>query len=119
MSNRNNAKGGSGDFGYLSPSERDSKPIKGLDNGVLKRYGSTDPAAGANYGTRANINFPGLVARGANSSREGFSAITPNGVQKQGSGCDYNSNYRWGDNSGTEGERWNKNRDFDGDLSGN
>lgn len=118
MSNRNNAKGGSGDFGFLSPSEPSQKSIRGLDNGVLKRYGSTDVTEGYNLGNRSNINFPSLVARGENASSSQFCAVTPNGVQTQSNTGDRNSNYRWGD-IGNSGNRWNKNRDFDGDLSGN
>lgn len=117
MSNRNNSKGGSGDTGFVSPSEKNQSKIKGLDNGILNRRGDVDPCRGANYGTRANLDFPSMVARGENASNSQFSSVTPNGVQKQGTGEDRNSNYRWGD--GNSGNRWNKNRDFDGDMSGN
>jgi len=115
MANRNNNKGGSGDFSPIFPGERPAQKIKGLDNGVLERFGSTDPTVGYNIGKRSNINFPGLVARGANET--GFSSVTPNGVQKQNNTSDHNSDYRWGD--GTSGQRWNRNKNFDGDLSGN
>lgn len=116
MPKKNNIKQGSGSlvvgFTQYQPEDR---PIKGLDNGVLARYGSTDPASGSSYGERSNLNFPGAVAFGENPT--GFSSITPNGVQKQSDRHDCNSNYRWSD--GTSGNRWNKNRPWDGDLSGN
>lgn len=115
MANRNNNKGGSGDFSFVSPSEPSQSKIKGLDNGVLNRRGSTDPSDGSSYGERANINFPGLVARGENPA--GFQSFTPNGVQTQNATGDRNSDYKWGEGAG--GKRWSKNRDFDGDLSGN
>jgi hypothetical protein len=117
MANRNNFHGGTGDFGYLSPSEPSQPKIKGLDNGVIKdnRRGSTDPSVSSSYGERANLDFPRMLARGENAT--GFSAITPNGVQKQSEGEDFNSNYRWG--KGTDGQRWGKNRNYRGDMSGN
>jgi len=83
--------------------------------GVLNRRGSTDPAQGDSYGERSNLNFAGMVAKGNNPN--GFRSITPNGVQTQSEDGDYNSNYRWG--NGTDGQRWNQNRNFKGDMSGN
>lgn len=117
MTNKNNTKGGSGDFGFLSGNEPSQKTIKGLDNGVLNRKGSTDPSDGYNYGSRSNINFAGLVAKGENGSSSGFQAFTPNGVQTQSNNGDRNSDYKWGDGAG--GKRWSKNRDWEGDTSGN
>ena len=115
MANRNNNKGGSGDFGSLAPSEKSDARIKGLDNGVLSRRGSTDPAQGSSYGERANLNFPGMLAKGENPN--GFRSMTPNGVQTQSSDGDKNSDYKWGESA--LGNRWGKNRNWDGDMSGN
>ena len=119
MSNRNQNKGGSGDVAYDPYGQQTQKPIKGLDNGVLKRYGSTDPADGANYGTRANISFPGILARGENPG--GFRSITPNGVQEQSDNNDYNSqsNYKWGGQTASGGPRWGNSKGYKGDMSGN
>ena len=115
MTNRNNNKGGTGDFGFFSSNEPAAKKIKGLDNGVLNRYGSTNPADGSSLGERANLNFPSMVAGGDNPS--GFRSFTPNGVQTQEENGDRNSDYRWSESD--LGNRWGKNKPWGGDMSGN
>lgn len=115
MANRNNFKGGSGDAGFLSSGKKSSSKIKGLDNGVLNRSGSTDPAAGSSYGERSNFNFASCLARGENPT--GFTSYTPNGVQKQSRDGDKNSNFRLAESG--DGSRWGGGKGFDGDMSGN
>lgn len=80
--------------------EKSDRKIKGLDNGVLKRPGKKRRLGG----------FADLVADGENP--DGLMVQTANGTSRQDM---KQQKTVWNANT----DRWTKNEDWDGDMSGN